>query len=156
LTRGFTYTSRLQAPRPEVWARVSTMAGVNAELGGLFRMTAPAAVTDLASFPTGRRAFRSWILLLGVLPLDFDDLTLVEIEPGARFLERSRMASARAWEHERTLADRPGGGTEVTDRIAFEPRVATLAQPQARLFAAVFARRHRRLRAWDAARGPGT
>ncbi len=33
---------------------------------------------------------RSWILLGGLIPVDFDDLRLVELEPGRRFLERSR------------------------------------------------------------------
>ena len=56
----------------------------------------------------GERLFRSWILLFGVLPIDYDDITLVSIEPGRGFHERSSMLSMRVWEHERTWS-RPAG-----------------------------------------------
>ena len=38
-----------------------------------------------------------------MIPIDYDDLTLVALEPGRGFHERSRMLSMRVWEHERTL-----------------------------------------------------
>ena len=46
---------------------------------------------------------RCWLLLFGLLPFEYDELTLVRLEPGRGFLERSRMLSLRHWEHERTL-----------------------------------------------------
>jgi ligand-binding SRPBCC domain-containing protein len=39
--RSFTFASILTAPPEEVWDRVSTLSGVNAEMGPWFRMTGP-------------------------------------------------------------------------------------------------------------------
>lgn len=141
--------SRLDAPPPLVWERIASFAGVNAELRPLLRITAPEGVESLEpeDVVLGQRMFRSWILLFGVIPFDYDDLTLVRIEPGRGFLERSPMLSMRLWEHERTL-DRDGGAScLVADRLRFEPRLpvpGALLRPIVRL---LFRHRHRRLRA---------
>lgn len=37
----FTFSSVLQAPTERIWERVSTLSGVNAELGPWLRMTGP-------------------------------------------------------------------------------------------------------------------
>jgi ligand-binding SRPBCC domain-containing protein len=141
-------SSVVDAPQKDVWERVSTLDGVNHELGPLLRMTAPAgARIDPASVPLGERWFRSRLLLFGVLPVDYDDLTLIAIEPGSGFHERSRMLSMRVWEHRRTLAQAPGG-TLVTDSLSFVPRLPVARRLQRALVAATFRRRHRRLRAW--------
>src|SRR5947207_12757197 len=126
----FEVSSVVPAARAAVWQRISTMAGVNAELMPLARMTYPAAVAELRAEDVvpGERLFRSWILLFGVLPIDYDDITLVRIEDERGFLERSPMLSQRTWEHERTLEPRPGGGTRVTDRVRFEPRLPGVAR----------------------------
>ena len=57
----------------DVWARVSTFEGVNYELAPIMRMTAPASIRALepADVVLGERIFRSWVLLLGVLPIDY-------------------------------------------------------------------------------------
>lgn len=146
-SREFTVRSELAAPREHVWERVSSVAGVNAELRPLVRMTAPRDVErfEPETVPIGERLFRSWILLFGVLPIDYDDITLVRVEAGHGFLERSPMLSQRRWEHERTLED-AGGGCRVTDRVRFEPRIGPLAPLLLPLFRAVFRHRHRRLR----------
>jgi ligand-binding SRPBCC domain-containing protein len=145
--REFSVTSRLHAPRQEVWERVSTMAGVNDELAPLLSMTHPPQIDSLdpSSVPLGRPLFRSWIKLARVFPFDYDDLVLVRVDPGEGFLERSTMLSQRSWEHERTLRD-AAGGCELTDRIAFEPRVAALGGPLRPVLRAFFRHRHRRLR----------
>ena len=62
------------------------------------------------------------------------------------------MLSARMWEHERTLAPVDGGGTRVTDRVRFEPRVRAVARLHRSVVAAIFRHRHRRLRRHFAAR----
>lgn len=150
----FEVASVVAASPETVWARVSTMAGVNAELMPLVRMTYPAhfARLDPALVPLGRRAFRSWLLLFGVLPVDYDDLCLVRVDPGRGFLESSTMLSQRRWVHERTLEPVPGGCL-VTDRVRFEPRVR-LAGPVFRpIFRLAFRWRHYRLR--RAFRSPG-
>jgi ligand-binding SRPBCC domain-containing protein len=143
----FTVSSRLAAPRGAVWERVSSMEGVNDELAPLVRMTYPATVADLgeADVPLGERLFRSWLLLFGVVPFDYDDLVLVRVEAGRGFLERSSMLSQRVWEHERTLEDAPGGCL-VTDRIRYEPRLPGLGRLLRPLLRRFFAHRHRRLR----------
>ena len=139
-------SSTLAAPADTVWRTATTMEGVNAELRPWLRMSSPrGAPADLRTVVPGERAFRSWLLLLGVLPVDFDDLTLVEIGPGRRFLERSPMLSARVWEHERVVQSE-GSGARVTDRVRFVPRVGLAGGVQRRIVAAVFAHRHRRLR----------
>ena len=147
----FQVSSVVPASPAEVWARVSSIEGINHELMPLARMTCPRrfAAIDPAVVPLGERLFRSWILLFGVLPVDYDDLTLVRVEPGRGFLETSRMLSQRRWVHERTLEAVPGG-CRVTDRIGFEPRLAPAAGVFRRVFRLFFAHRHRRLGAFFA------
>jgi hypothetical protein len=92
---------------------------------------------------------RSWILLGGLIPVDFDNLRLVELEPGRRFLERSQTLAFSVWQHERVV-EPEGEGSRVTDRLGFElrpalawmPGVARLARA---IIAALFRHRHRRL-----------
>jgi ligand-binding SRPBCC domain-containing protein len=140
-------SSRLDADRERVWDRVSTMEGVNYELAPLIRMTHPPEVEDLnpSNVPLNERLFRSWILLFGVVPFDYDDLVLVRVEPGRGFLERSSMLSMRVWEHERTLQDAPGGCL-ATDRILYTPRVPLLGRLLRPILRGFFRHRHRRLR----------
>jgi ligand-binding SRPBCC domain-containing protein len=141
----FSYSSILAAPPEKVWARVSTLSGVNAELAPWFRMTGPEGLDrfEPQHIPLGKPLFRSWLLLFGVLPLDYDDLTFVRFEPGRGFLERSRMNSMKVWEHERTLEPHPEG-TLLTDRVLFEPRLPMPGQRG--MFSGLFRRRHEYLR----------
>ena len=140
--------SRLAASPERVWEHAGAIAGVNDELGGLLRMTAPAgARIDGPDVPLGRRWFRSWLLLGGVLPVEYyDDLTLVRVEPGRGFLERSSAPTVRVWERERTLEPLADGGTRVRDRVRAEPRLPVPAAVPRALIAAIFRLRHRRLR----------
>ena len=149
-------SSELAAPVSEVWSHVASLEGVNHELGPWFRMTAPAG-TELspATVPLGQPWFRSWLLLLGVLPVDYDALCIERIEAERGFLERSSMLSARVWEHERTLEPLPGGGTRVSDRVEFVPRIRLTARLHRAVIRALFAHRHRRLRARFGAAGSG-
>jgi ligand-binding SRPBCC domain-containing protein len=141
-----TIASRLAAPAQTVWAHATSMAGVNRELRPLARMTHPRAISSFdAGIVLGERVFRSWILFLGILPVDFDDLTFVAIEPGRRFLERSPMLSQRLWEHERRI-EPVAGGSVIEDRVHFTPRVAALGRVQLPVFRFAFRLRHRNLR----------
>src|SRR6187402_1000221 len=92
-------TSRLAADPGAVWERVMSAEGINDEMAPLLRMTVPRGLDglDLARVEPGRLG-RSWILLFGILPVDYDDLGLERIEPGRGFLERSTMLSQRLWE----------------------------------------------------------
>ena len=142
--------SRVTAPAAEVWGRVTSPEGINEEMRPWMRMTMPRAlagrtIADVEPGPLGR----SWILLFGVLPIDYDDLGLAELEPGRRFLERSTMLSMRRWEHERTVEPAGEGACEVSDRVAFALRrplaAVGLTRPVAALIGRFFAHRHRRL-----------
>lgn len=99
------------------------MDGIATELRPLLKMTVPGQVKSLLDLQVrlGQRLFRSWILLFGIIPIDRSDLTLVELEPGRRFLEQSPMFSMRLWRHER-IVNSVAGGSTITDRLEFQPR----------------------------------
>jgi len=140
--------SRLEAPAGTVWARIASFEGINDEFRPWLRMTAPRDVRakGLEAVTLGERLCRSWILLLGVVPFDYDDITLVRLEPGRGFLERSTMLSQREWEHERTIEPDGDGRCTVTDRVAFTPRFRLPASLVTPLVRATFRHRHARLR----------
>lgn len=138
--------SLVAAPVGDVWTRVTSFEGIDHELRPWLSMSVPrgAEHLDVQTVPVGALLGRSWIRLFGLVPVDYDDLTIAALEPGRSFHERSRMFSARVWEHERTLTP-VDGGTRVHDRLTFEPRVALTAGLHARVIGALFAHRHRRL-----------
>jgi ligand-binding SRPBCC domain-containing protein len=139
--RRFRVSSRLAAAPEEVWARVTTPEGINDELWPVVRMTMPRG----ASVRLGSLG-RSWILLAGVLPIDWDDIHVAELREGRGFRERSRLGSARAWHHDRSLDALPGAGCRVVDEIGFDPRLRAVGGLQAFVLEAMFRWRHRRLR----------
>jgi hypothetical protein len=89
--------------------------------------------------------FRSWLLFLGIVPIEYDDVVFEEVEPGRRFLERSALLTQRVWEHER-LVEPASQGCRITDRIRFVPRLPWLAGLYGPVFKALFRWRHRNLR----------
>jgi ligand-binding SRPBCC domain-containing protein len=133
-----------------VWDRIVGSEGINHEMRPWMTMSMPRGTTELSveTIPLGRPVGRAWLRLFGLIPFDYDHLTIVELEPGRRFLERSTMLSMRRWEHERTLTPIPGG-TRVHDRVVLEPRVPIpgLAAIMAIVVDAFFKHRQRRLRA---------
>jgi hypothetical protein len=144
-----------------VWKRVTTPEGVNHELGPWMRMTIPRGLrgATLEDVRPGVPLGRSWVFLFGVIPFDYDAMTIAEVGPGRRFLERSSMASFRSWQHERVV-EPDGAGCTVTDRLTFEPRRGLAAVPGSRrlserIVGAIFAHRHRRLAAHFAAATAG-
>ncbi len=144
----FRIESRLAASADRLWAHASSLEGVNFELLPICRMTFPEHARELtpATVPLGQRLFRSWVLLGGILPVDYDDLTLVELEPGHRFLERSQLLTQRSWEHERTLTP-VAGGCILEDRLRFVPRASWMLGVSNVIVRFLFEHRHRRLRA---------
>lgn len=140
--------SRLEAPSAAIWERVISPAGINDEMRPLLRMTVPRALGDfrIEDVEPGRPLGRSWILLFGLIPFDWDDLVLARVDPGRGFLERSTMLSQRLWEHERRLEPLEGGGCELTDRVAWEARLPLPGAALRPLIGAFFRHRHRRLR----------
>lgn len=141
----FRIASSLRAEPAAVWERATSAEGINAELGPVLRMTVPRGLDslDLQALQPGRLG-RSWILLFGVIPFDYDDIGLARIEAERGFLERSTMLSQRLWEHERTLRS-AGEGTVIEDRLGWEPRLPLPGRLLRPLIAAVFRHRHRQL-----------
>jgi len=145
---GVAVSTELDAGTEAVWARAIDPAGINDELRPLMRMTVPAGAADFGlDDPEPGHIGRSWILLFGFIPFDYDDITVVRVEPGRGFLERSSMLSMRLWEHQRTLEALGEDRCRITDRLAWEPRLplpGALLRPLIRFF---FNHRHKRLRA---------
>jgi hypothetical protein len=135
-----------------MWERATSPDGINDELRPWLRMTVPSGREGMtiADAPLGERIGRSWIRLFGVVPVEYDDLCLVELEPGRRFLERSSMATLSVWQHERIVEPIDERTSRVTDRLGFELRrplalIPGSARLVAAIVAALFGHRHRRL-----------
>ncbi|GAA1711040.1 hypothetical protein GCM10009831_20770 [Dietzia cercidiphylli] len=139
--------SVVRAPRDEVWARVVTADGVSDEFRPLLRMRFPArlAGASIADVPLGRPIGRAWILLGGVIPVEYDDLVLVDLEALRFFQERSELGSCRVWEHRRELESLADGSTRVTDTLRAVPRALVPGSVVRVVVGALFAHRHRRL-----------
>lgn len=140
-------SSQLNAPAAEVWERVISPEGINDEMRPYLRMTLPAGVDqiDPENIEIGVPIGRSWILLFGLIPFDYDEVCLTRLEPGRGFLERSKMLSQRVWEHERTI-EPVEDGCLVTDRVSWQPRFGLPGAPLRPVIAWFFRHRHRRLR----------
>ena len=143
-------TTEVPAPAAGVWARVTSVEGVNDELRPWLRMTVPrgARGMSLEDVELNRPIGRSWVLALGFIPFDYDEITLVERGPGLRFLERSPMGSMRLWQHERVVEPRGDGACAITDRLTFEPRVPGSKRLVRGMIERIFANRHSRLLSW--------
>jgi ligand-binding SRPBCC domain-containing protein len=122
---------RISASAGSVWQRVTAPDGINDELWPFMHMTVPRSMKakTIADVEPGVRLGRSWLLLFGFAPFEFDDITIAELEPGSRLLERSSMLSMRRWQHERmiTATDQ---GCEVRDRVTFELRTPLSRVPR--------------------------
>jgi ligand-binding SRPBCC domain-containing protein len=145
-------SSVVERPAPEVWERAVTEEGINGELAPILRMTMPPGLRGktIDTVEVGVPLGRSWILLGGVLPVDYDDLCLVELEPGRRFLERSQTVSFSVWQHERTIEAEGEGRCRVTDRLGFELKrhlawIPGAARIATAIVGVLFRHRHRRL-----------
>jgi ligand-binding SRPBCC domain-containing protein len=141
--------SIVDAPAEQVWARVVTPEGINDEVRPWMTMSMPRGAKSLTvdNVPVGTPIGRCWLRLLGVVPFDYDRLTIAELVPGRSFDEQSTMMSMRRWRHERSVTPDGDGKTVVRDCITFELRTPLrLATPAvATGLRALFGHRHRRL-----------
>lgn len=119
--------SVVAAPAEQVWQRVVTPEGINDELRPWMTMSVPRGAKGMTvdTVPIGAPIGRAWLRLFGVLPFDYDRLSIAELEPGRRFREDST----------------------VRDRITFQTRAGLrFAAPLiAAGLRALFGHRHRRL-----------
>lgn len=127
--------SVVAAPAEQVWQRVVTPEGINDELRPWMTMSVPRGAKGMTvdTVPIGAPIGRAWLRLFGVLPFDYDRLSIAELEPGRRFREDSTMLSMRQWQHERTVTPEGDTKTIVRDRITFQTRAGLrFAAPVAR------------------------
>ena len=124
MTTTLSFESTLASTPEQLWAWITSFDQIEKEMVPLLRMSVPKGFENLAdvSFQPGVPLFRSWILLGGVVPVDFSDLTLLSMTPGVGFVEQSRMGSMKLWRHERTLHPL-ASGCRITDHLIFQPRL---------------------------------
>ena len=141
--------SVVDAPAEQVWARVVTPEGINDEVRPWMTMSMPRGAESMTvdNVPVGVPIGRAWLRLFGVLPFDYDRLTIAELKPGHSFDEQSTMMSMRTWRHQRTVTPDGDAKAVVRDRITFQLR--TPLRPATPIVAAglraLFGHRHRRL-----------
>jgi ligand-binding SRPBCC domain-containing protein len=146
--------SIVDAPSERVWQRIVTPEGINDELRPWMKMTMPRGAESLTvdNVPVGVPVGRCWMLSFGVLPFDYDHLTIAELWPGRGFHEESTVLSMRLWRHERTLEPSGDAKSLVRDRLTFELRspLGLLTPVIATGIGALFGHRHRRLQRYFA------
>jgi len=141
--------SVVDAPAEQVWARVVTPEGINDEVRPWMTMSMPRGAQGLTvdNVPVGTPIGRAWLRLFGVLPFDYDRLTIAELTPGRSFDEQSTMMSMRTWRHQRSVTPDGDSKAVVRDRITFQLRAPL--RPATPIVAAglraLFGHRHRRL-----------
>ncbi len=152
----FRKVSEVAASVDRVWDLVTTQEGINHEMGPFMKMTMPKAFRSksIGDVSPGTHIGRSFLLLFGVIPFGTDDITVAQIEPGRMFREESAMTGMRTWIHHRTL-EPVAGKTIVTDQVTLAPHlpIPGLGRLLARILAAFFNHRHRRLQGHFAAQG---
>ena len=140
------FESKLKATPEQVWQRITSVEGLTSEMKPLFTLTAPKDIKTLDDIfvKADKILFRSWILLGGILPIDFTDLRLKSLDPGKGFVEESNMGSMKYWRHERKVVPAGQGYTFVIDELTFEPRyLKTVSAATIKFF---FNHRHKNLR----------
>ena len=95
----------VDAAADQVWQRVVTPEGINHEMGPWMTMSMPRGAESMTvdNVPIGTPIGRAWLRLFGVLPFDYDYLTITELQPGRSFREESTMLSMSRWQHERKI-----------------------------------------------------
>ncbi len=142
------FESKLRSTSECVWEWITSIEGISAEMWPYFRMSVPRRIRSLTDLEIklGVPMFRSYFFLFGILPIDFSDLTLVELDPGRGFIEQSPMGSMKLWRHERRIVPTISnfGGVLLIDELTFRPRLARRLVGS--FIKQVFANRHEVLR----------
>jgi ligand-binding SRPBCC domain-containing protein len=141
-------TSRLGASPAEVWRHATRLSSINREMRPWMTMRPPRehADTGIDAAPVGEPLFACWVLAGGIVPIERMQLCLLEVGPGYRFVEGSRVSLLRSWRHERTV-EPDGDGCRVTDRLEFASRWFLPPAALAAVLTRFFDHRHRRLAA---------
>ncbi|MGB1581680.1 MAG: hypothetical protein ACPHER_09265 [Nevskiales bacterium] len=125
-----------------------SLATVNSELRPLARMTAPTEWQQrpIMQWPAQQRLFKSWILLLGILPIDRHHFYFEWFDPEQGFCERSASSSNSLWRHQRRVTA-SAAGCVVTDSLQYQNRLPLCGAILKPVYQMVFWHRHRKLRA---------
>ena len=144
-TFNLSFESEVSASPQKVWEWITSVKGILAEMRPYFRMTAPKGFDsiDNLNITLGQPLFHSKVFLFGFLPIDYSDITLIELEKGFGFVEKSPMGSMKLWRHERRISP-TAGGCKITDHLTFEPKRASSFTGW--FIRTVFKHRHRVLR----------
>ena len=123
------FESKLSASHERVWKWITSFDEISAEMWPFFRMTAPKQIRSIEDVcvKLGTPLFRSYVFLFGFLPIDYSDITLIELQRGQGFVEQSHMGSMKLWRHERRILSDPAEPSAVllVDKLTFQPRFAT-------------------------------
>ena len=143
------FRSELSASADEVWAKVSTMAGVNHELHPWVHMTVPAPFSSLSlqeATPEQLKGvlFHSVLLGFRFIPFDVHALHLEQVQVGKGFDEHSTSWLQKTWIHRRRVMP-AAGGCAVTDELIVEPRIFFMAPVVRAVIGFLFRHRHNRL-----------
>lgn len=140
------FESKLKATPEQVWKRITSVEGLTSEMWPIFTMTAPKDIKTLDDIyvKADKILFRSWILLGGILPIDFTDLRLKSLDPGKGFVEESNMGSMKYWRHERKIVPAEQGYVFVIDELTFQPKF--LSGISVKTIKFFFEHRHKNLR----------
>lgn len=117
-----TFESEVAASPRRAWEHVTSFEGISQETRPYLRMTTPKGIKGLGDLEVtpGRPLFRSWLFLLGIFPAGRMLLTLITIEDGEGFVEKSPMTGMRLWCHDRRIVPIESGCI-IRDRLVFEP-----------------------------------
>jgi len=147
----FHKVSEIDSPIDQVWDSITTQEGINLEMGPYLKMTMPRRFRgkSIADVTPGTRIGKSFLLLFGIIPFGYDDITITSIEPRRMFREESVMTGMRIWVHHRTLEPK-GDKTVLSDEITLAPQAPMGLIPGwgallRRILSAFFSHRHRRL-----------
>ncbi len=148
-TISFRFESKLHASTERVWEWITSVQGISAEMWPFLRMTVPKGTVSLndVAIKLGVRMFRSYVFLFGILPIDYSDITLLELNIGEGFIEQSPMGSMKLWRHTRRIVPCPSDPNAVllVDQLTFQPRMASRLVK--RFIHRVFVHRHNVLKA---------
>ena len=144
------FRSELAATAGQVWAKVSTMAGVNLELHPWVHMTAPALFASRSlqeATPEELQGvlFNSVLLGFCCIPFDVHALHLQAVQPGTGFDEHSTSRMQKTWLHRRRVIAAEDTCV-VTDELIVEPRLPFMRPAVRAIVGFLFRHRHRRLR----------
>ena len=142
----FSVASELEVP-VDAFLQTLTMLGVNAELYPWLRMTAPPDWLNrpIQQWPEQQHLFASWILWLGIVPVDRHQFYFTSIDPQRGFAERSSSLVNSCWRHTRQITETQSG-SNVFDEVAYQSRLPLLGYLLKPIYRRVFATRHRHIR----------